>query len=361
MHLIKALRSGVTIEQLNERYAIKSRRHGAHPQLVLFKYNQIDSPMGDPLVQEARGIILDEANNWEIVARPFDKFFNHEEGHALSIDWATARFYEKLDGSIITLYHYAGQWHVSTSGVPDANCEINDFGVTFAELFWKVFEAAGYKHPVDQTMNYMFELMTPYNQVVVRHDFNRLILIGARSLVTGMEVSVEVAGPSAGFEFVRSFPLGSLAQACASFATINPVEQEGYVVADGRFNRVKVKHPGYVALHHLKSGLSFRRLLEVVVAGETEEIVAHFPQYIEPIGLVKDKIRALTAEIAEDWRACNLPGLDRKGFAALATKTKHQDALFMLFSGKAADVAAYLKSLRVEVLYTCLGLDKEKI
>ena len=34
------------------------------------------------------------------------KFFNHGESNADIIDWKTARVYEKLDGSIITMYWY---------------------------------------------------------------------------------------------------------------------------------------------------------------------------------------------------------------------------------------------------------------
>ena len=43
---------------------------------------------------------------------------------------------------------------------------------------------------------------------------------------------------------VRSFPLRSIAEVLATFPSINPVEQEGYVVVASEFARVKVKHPG---------------------------------------------------------------------------------------------------------------------
>jgi tRNA splicing ligase len=31
------------------------------------------------IVRESRGVILDSANNWSVVALPFDKFFNYGE------------------------------------------------------------------------------------------------------------------------------------------------------------------------------------------------------------------------------------------------------------------------------------------
>ena len=57
------LRSGGTLKDLEARFAIKANRSSVHPSLVLLKYNQIDSPMGERLVQECRGLILDEADN----------------------------------------------------------------------------------------------------------------------------------------------------------------------------------------------------------------------------------------------------------------------------------------------------------
>ena len=42
--------------------------------------------MDNPIVQQARGIILDEAKDWKVVARPYDKFFNLGEGNAAPID-----------------------------------------------------------------------------------------------------------------------------------------------------------------------------------------------------------------------------------------------------------------------------------
>lgn len=43
-----------------------------------------------------------------VVCRPFDKFFNSKEAeHKLEpLDWATARAYEKVDGSLIKCYFY---------------------------------------------------------------------------------------------------------------------------------------------------------------------------------------------------------------------------------------------------------------
>lgn len=257
------LRTGTTLAELQEDYHLLVKRHPLYPNLVMLKYHQFDSPLGDPLVQQCRGLILDEADNWAVVARPFDKFFNHGEGHAAIIDWATARVQEKLDGSLCILYYYAGAWHVATSGTPDASGVVNGHDFTFKELFWKVFAEKGYHLPdeVDSCMTFMFELTTPFNRVVVKHDSNDLKLIGLRNHVTGREVPAEY-GTMCGFQVVQEFPLQKFCDLITSFEEMDPLQQEGYVVVDANFNRIKVKHPGYVALHHMKGeGVNSRRLI----------------------------------------------------------------------------------------------------
>ncbi|WP_445240384.1 RNA ligase [Microcoleus vaginatus] len=86
------------LETLSETYHIKVTRHRQYPDLVCLKYSQIESPLGEKIVQQCRGIILDSSQDWQIVSYPYDKFFNYGEIHAAAIDWRNAKVYEKLDG-----------------------------------------------------------------------------------------------------------------------------------------------------------------------------------------------------------------------------------------------------------------------
>ena len=52
-------------------------------------------------VQECgNGLILDAADRWKVVSNSMYKFFNHGQTHAdpSSIDWTTARVFERFDG-----------------------------------------------------------------------------------------------------------------------------------------------------------------------------------------------------------------------------------------------------------------------
>ncbi|MFA5031319.1 MAG: RNA ligase [Patescibacteria group bacterium] len=87
--------------------------------LYLLKYSQIDSDFSYRIVRQCRGIILEKGTN-KIVAYPFDKFFNIQEGHADKVDFGTASIQEKVDGSIIKVYYYDNKWNIATNGTIDA-------------------------------------------------------------------------------------------------------------------------------------------------------------------------------------------------------------------------------------------------
>ena len=283
--------AGKSLEQLEDEFHIGATRHGKYPNLVLLKYSQIDSPMSERIVQECRGIILDEADNWKPVCVPYFKFFNHGDPKATLIDWKTATVYEKLDGSLVTLYWYDGAWQVSSSGMPDA-AGATDSGKTFAELFWETFNALGYRLPSRGSDRCaMFELMTPYNRIIVPHKENRLVLHGLRDRVTLEESSPDVAA-GLGWEVVRRYPLDTIENVLASCETINPLECEGYVVCDARFNRIKIKSPQYVALAHVKDSMSVRRMIEIVRANESDEFLVYFPEFRPLYDAVRTKIDA---------------------------------------------------------------------
>lgn len=354
LNIQRFLRDGGSIDELTEKYAITAKRHPKYPNLTLLKYDQIDSPFSEEIVRECRGIILDENNNWDIVSFPFTKFFNSSEGHAAKIDWNSARVLEKLDGSLMTLASYNGEWFVSSSGTPDAGGNVSGFGFTFKELFWQTFK--GELPPVDCGVCFCFELMSPFNRVVVRHEAPRLALIGARNLTTLKELTVQEANkffPT--IETVKEFPLTSLEACIDSLRDISPLSQEGYVVVDANFNRVKIKSLAYVALHHMKDGLSSNRaLVEIVRNGEIDEVVANFSEYAPMLNKAKERLDTLVAELEACYEEIrDIPV--QKDFAMIAIKSRCSSALFALRANKTTSIRKYFAECNIDSVMNLLG------
>src|SRR5579862_1786629 len=155
--------------------------------------------------------------------------------------------------SSIIIENYRG-WHVATTGFPDARGRANELPITFHELIWQIAREAGLEFR-SKEHSYLLELTGPHNRVVVAHQRSQLTLLGIRHNGTGDWVQREARGHylAGDYPVAREFPLRSFAEILATFAAFSPLQQEGYVVVDGAGRRVKVKHPGYVAIHLLKS------------------------------------------------------------------------------------------------------------
>jgi hypothetical protein len=378
LEIQKFLRDNGSPEKLLEQYGIMSRRHWRYDNLVCFKYNMIDSPMGERIVQECRGIILDEEKDWEVVSRPFDKFFNEGEGHAAKVDWSTAAVQEKLDGSLITLYYYRHEWHVQSSGTADAGGNVNEsmmewrengelqmpFPRTFKNYFWQITVKNGMSlHPlmtnVPTDFCFMFEMMGPLNRIIVKHDIAKIVLIGCRNVQTGEEHTPEFGATllPGKVECVKLHPISNLNDIVNTFDHMNPVEQEGYVVCDKSFNRIKVKCPAYVALHYAKGNeVTPKVLLKIAVAGESDEWVAHFEEYKEDLTRVRDKLNAFIDEVEADYERITEavgPEASQKEFAMLAIKTRCSSALFNKRTGK-TEIRSFIRNIHIDKLLKLL-------
>lgn len=377
--VVEFLRNGGTLADLLTSRGITAKRHGAHPNLVLLKYNQIKSPMSDAIVQECRGIILDEADGWRVVSRSYCKFFNASEGHAAPIDWTTASVQEKVDGSLITVYAYAGKWHAATTGTPDgcgnihgldASGEWNPRGTgifplpqTFADYFWQTlafYDAPAFELPpagAAECISWLFELTGPLNRVVIPHAHATLTLLGARIPSTGAWIPLRDAKLILGGDIpaVRSFPLQSTDDIIATFASLSPLAQEGYVVCDAAFSRIKVKHPGYVALHHAKDGLSVRAFVDIAKSGEVPEVIAAFPELKPQLDDVKRRFESLVLATETDYDE-HRHETPKKAFALAIKHLPHTAAMFQMYDGKAFSARSYYATRTADQLMPLLGL-----
>jgi hypothetical protein len=323
------------LTKLVDQYSIAVTYDGA---LVSLKYRQGVSPMHEPIVQECRGIVVNTETNI-VMAWPYNKFWNLGEPLAAAIDWSTARVQEKLDGSLMILYHDDTYWQVASSGTPLAGGAFGTNERTFADAFWHTFEALGMRLPQrfgDLLTCFMFELCSPANRIIVKYDKPRIVLHGARYLQTGVELgreALETYASRHNWELVKEFPLSSADDCLAAAAALDPMQGEGFVVVDANFNRVKIKSPRYVALHHLRGNgeSSVRRIIELWQAGETDELLAHFPEMRAEVDPVLHSIAAIAHHAADDAR-CGLAGPDRKTFAEWVKARSWAPVAFRLYT-----------------------------
>ena len=83
-----------------------------------------------------------------------------------------------------------------------------------------------------------------------------------------------------------------------------PWDEEGYVVVDSAFNRVKVKSPAWLAVHHLKGEngvMSIRRAIEIVRANEIDEICSYFEEFRAALNECKARFNSAIEKIEKLW------------------------------------------------------------
>lgn len=236
------------IEKLKKSKNIKVKREG---DLAIFTYN-VNCDFFDPVVKEARGIIIDIAS-LNVVCWPFRKFGNHNEPYADEIDWSSARVLEKVDGSIVKLWYDAAQdkWQFSTNGTIRAeNAEVMDNpGLCYMTLIRRAenFASIDYER-LDKDCTYIFELVSPQGQIVISYPVPLLYHIGTRSNLSGEEREEDI-----GIIKPRVYPLSSLEECTRAASELNMGSEEiigeGFVVVDKNYNRVKIKSLDYINMH----------------------------------------------------------------------------------------------------------------
>jgi hypothetical protein len=375
-----------------------AREHGVYASFsksghkFSLNYDQIEAKESNPLAQQCRGLILSSVDGkpyaWnptpdgklsrddikpgptKILAYPMNRFFNHGQGAAADIDWSDPKLavLEKLDGTLCIVYwdEFVNKWCVATRSVPEADLLMDNGIYTFRTLFEKAFvDTTGYEFDVftrylAKECTYCFELTTPYNRIVVEYKTNGVALLAIRNLVTLNEIATDHPYWDTlprSLPFVQAYTYTSVEDLVNWVSSLNPIEHEGVVVRDSKFNRIKVKNAAYVAYNKLHDclGLSERNCMEFVLL-EKDDDVAPFmpPEIVENMqklkkGLQKSfmKYDSVYNLITLNLKASGLEG-NKKEFALLVTK--HKDLwhapFFAMWDGKASSLKDFIQQNR---------------
>ncbi len=360
LNLVKYIKENSDWEtKLKEKpYSITIKRKD---NFIIFNYSQIDSDFYNPIVKECRGIIL-ENSTYKPVCVPFFKFHNYGEIYADIIDWNTARIQEKVDGSLIKLWNYNGEWKVSTSGTIDAHDAELQSDVKY-KTYFELFQVAAKNSNLDisklnKNCTYMFELVSPYNRVVVPYTDTEIYHLGCRNNITLQEFDCDI-----GVKKPKTYGFTSLNE-CIKMASQLPFSEEGYVVVDNNWHRNKIKSPAWVAAHNLKNNgvVTKARIVEMIKTNEQDEFLNYYPEYTDEIKSIENKINDFIVEMSQAFHTiCEVDNnlINRKLFAEQAKKTMCPPVLFALLDNKCKSVKEWLYSQANEKIVKWVGANNE--
>lgn len=295
----------------------------------------------------SRGLILNRRTG-EIVARPFDKFFNWGEG-GRTTDAKLVCVTEKMDGSLGIMYR---------DPLPPCKLSVATRGLFDSEqaqwaTYWLNAHCADRieRSPfANDEWTFLFEIIYPGNQIVVNYGgFAGLVLLAIRNRLTGKYLTDETTaewGYMLGLSTPRRYVgISEIGRLLASKSTLG-ANQEGWVAefADGQ--RFKIKGDKYMRLHRLISDLSFKSTLEAMMTDTVDSIRSQLPEkHLQTFNAWADEIVATVARVAHEVRAAfdAAPKSSRKEFAlwVQAHHAPHAPHLFAMFDGKPIEPIIY--------------------
>ena len=314
---------------------------------IMFCY-EVNADFHIDIVRECRGIILDETDGYKPVCVPFFKFGNYGEPYADDIDWTTAKVQEKIDGSLIKVWHHQGVWHVSTNNTIDAgSAKTNNNEDTFLHVFEKAWANTG-KHfsELNPDYTYLFELVSPQTRVVIPYTETKLYHTGTRDINTLQELNMDI-----GIEKPKEFSISTI-EACVEAAKNLDKYHEGFVVVDSRWRRIKVKSPIYIAIHHLLNNIvSEKRILEIFLSGEYKEVISYFPEYEGTFQTVHEQIDRFIAYNEQELETVKNTGYaTQKELAGYVTQTICPSCLFFVLNGKSPSIREFVYNMSTNSL-----------
>lgn len=253
--LQKYLKSGKTLTDLKQEYHIDSIVN-EHLGVVVFNYTHL-TPMNTEIGKESRAIFLD-LDSWDVVGKSIGGFFNVDDISSKEdlnkFIWNSAKAYKKYDGCLVVLYFYKNEWRVGTRFSTDGKCNVFSPNSGEGNIYWDdVFKntLVEYGHTWESFTDllnsqkfYSFELCTPWNRNTVIYEKSLIKLIAIVDSSTLTEEEPKTANLNI-FE-AEFFIVNSLEEVNnLNSNNSNPLENEGYVVVDRNFNRLKIRNPKF--------------------------------------------------------------------------------------------------------------------
>jgi len=353
-------------------------------------YDQIESKAG-PLVNECRGLILgkrgaalqtdqvigtDPVGETYVMARPFNRFFNLGDFNAAPADMddPDTIFFEKLDGTCCILYFNPEleAWHVATRSVPMADVNISGWGdMTFRLLFEKALRETlavtemvsdlvvfnNWTSQLDKEFTYCLELTTPMNRIVVQYPDYRVHLTGMRHTNSGKEFSIIPFAASTffGVPVCPFHKINNLQELLTFVGSKSPFEQEGVVVCDKHFNRVKCKSLAYLAYNKVRdsSANSPRAVMELILSEKLDDVMPVLEVHIQEKAVkmqdgLRNLIHSVDAMYEEILPLSKGTDNDRKAFALqVQARNGWIGPLMDRWAGKCSGLADFMQKKKI--------------
>ncbi len=309
------------LEMIESGFVIKNK----HPTEDLYIYNYTQKTqferVWNAVTLACRGLILDE--NYNIIARPFAKFFNLGEYENQEIPNLKFDVFEKMDGSLGILYFHNNQAFMASRGSFNS-----DQSIKANELLKSKYSDCLVN--LDQSKTYLFEIIYPENRIVLDYgEEESLVLLAIIDTQTGNEFPLE----DLGFPVVKKYDGIDDIQ---KLKALELTDKEGFVIQYSNIYRLKIKFSEYLRLHRIITQVSSINIWEYLKTEQSlDEVLEKVPD--EFFDWVKNTQNNLVSQFEEIENQC------KKDFKILETQKetaiyymtcKHPSVLFSMMKNR---------------------------
>ena len=284
-----------------------------YPNLYMLSYNGVLSDFNDQYVRLCRGCIVsvEDRENPQMICAPFVKFGNFGQEFCPEINWKSALVEQKVDGILIKLFYYDKKWRWVTNNGWNTNVEFSM--ITKLPSKYKEKETDNYKTVgdlIDYCLNknnvtvdefnpdytYMFELISPKVRILVDNPKTDLVYLGCRNNYSYNEYNLYIAKSLIPviekFNTVKYFDLHNIDEVLTLCNSYKGDVDEGVVVVDDKFNRIKIKCEDYIRLKGYRNMLDTteEQIWKGMREGTIDDALQVFPELNPRIKAIQKNI-----------------------------------------------------------------------
>ena len=325
----------LVLKMIGDKY-INIQKHSSPVELYQLNYShscQADHVWNEATLQ-CRGIIVDGDMN--IVARPFEKFYNMEELVEMGVEIPNLPFdvYEKMDGSLGIMYWIEDTPYLATRGSFKSEQALHGTEILHTKYkdIWNRF---------DKNKTYLFEIIYPEDKHCIDYhgEIDDIVLIAVIDTDTGLETdSID--------NYRDCLTVTKHYEGIKDWKTLREDfdgnNREGFVVRFSNGFRMKLKYEEYFKIHFMRAYLSKKTIYEHIVAGTLDELESRLYYLDEENRMYFDRLKKEIydrySEIENELLSIYRPSSEfatRKEYAEWAfTKPGYTGMIFMLDAGK---------------------------
>ena len=253
----------LVLKMIGDKY-ITIQKHSSSVELYQLNYSPSCQAyhVWNEATLQCRGVIVD--GNMNIVARPFEKFYNYEELLEMGVQIPDLPFdaYEKMDGSLGILYWVKDVPYLATRGAFKSEQALHGTEILHTRYrdMWDRF---------DRSRTYLFEIIYPEDKHCIDYRIDDIFLLAVIDTETGEETD-SIDNYRDCLSVVKHY------DGVTDWKTLRErfdgKDREGFVIRFSNGFRMKLKYETYFEIHFMKSCLTKETVFEHIVAGTLGEM-----------------------------------------------------------------------------------------